>query len=190
MARQFRRYVDISAQAINVRALMTLFAQLERRENLPGLERMDSAGLVPFVVFMAFAIESYLNSLGFRHVKAWEDLERLPWKAKTALLHEIANKAYDWGVEPLQFAKEVFSIRDRLAHGKPERIYDDKTVAEGSWSIVPPEDLWPDWYKAVTLDWLAGARSKFRQLMIYLGDLFGHHESDHLCAAAVIILRR
>ena len=183
MKKKFRRYVDFTAQGINVRALMTLFAQLERRENLPQLERVESGALVPFVVFMSFAIESYLNSLGHRHIQSWDELERLPWKAKATLLHEIAKKPCAWGSEPLQFAIEIFGIRDRLAHGKPERVYDQKTVEEGDWSIVPPDDLWPEWYKKITLAWVVAARSKFRGLMIYLGGLFDLHESDHLLSS-------
>jgi hypothetical protein len=94
---------------------MAMYGQLERG----GSSRIE---LTPIVVFLAFSIESYLNSIGARKLNIWEELERLSWRKKIAILHKTAGRTLEWGKEPLQFATEVFALRDRLAHGKPERI--------------------------------------------------------------------
>jgi hypothetical protein len=157
---------------------MSMYGQLER-------DASSQIELTPIVVFLAFSIESYLNSIGGRTLSFWDELERLPWKNKIAILHEAAGKSPEWGKDPLQFASEVFSLRDRLAHGKPERVVGPKFRTEveavqylNSHDVNPA--LQPEWYTRITKDWVMRAKERFRLLMLYLGGLFGLHESDHL----------
>ena len=49
--------------------------------------------LTPIVVFLAFSIESYLNSIGARKLIIWDELERLPWKNKVVILHKTAGRS-------------------------------------------------------------------------------------------------
>lgn len=166
-------YFDFTAQSKSVGALMKMYGLLERAEpvNLP---------LAPVVVFLAFSIESYLNSLGARSIPFWDEIERLPWKAKVNVLHSSAGREPDWGAEPLQFAIEVFRLRDKLAHGKPERVLGPKMPADAEPTMLTEAVLQPDWYKSITLEWVLGAKERFHLLMVYLGGLFGHDDSDHL----------
>lgn len=170
-------FTDFTAHSRTVTALMNLYASLEASEG----RRVE---LTPIVVFLAFSIESYLNSLGSRHLEIWDELERLPWKTKVKILHKVAGRSAEWGKEPLQFATEIFKLRDKLAHGKPERVLGpvarDVHVAH-EMSIGP--DLQPDWYRGITKEWVLNAKERFRNLMIYLGKLFGHHESGHLLSS-------
>lgn len=170
----YRPYINFTAQSRTISALMSMYAQLE--SGTP--KRIE---LTPIVVFMAFSIESYLNSVGARKVEIWDELERLPWKKKMTILHKVAGRTADWGKDPLHFATEVFALRDKLAHGKPERI-------EGPWftdeaqalECQNSQNMQPDWYAKITKDWVIEAKNRFRLLMIYLGGLFNLHESDHL----------
>jgi len=160
---------------------MSMYGQLERG----GSSRIE---LTPIVVFLAFSIESYLNSSGARKVDIWEELERLTWRKKIAILHKTAGMAPEWGKDPLQFAHEVFALRDRLAHGKPERIVGPKfrTEAEAARYVGGSElnrGLQPEWYTEITQDWVMKAKERFRLLMMYLGGLFSLHESDHLLSS-------
>jgi hypothetical protein len=160
---------------------MSMYAQLEGSPSA----RVE---LTPIVVFLAFSIESYVNSIGARTLAIWDELERLPWRNKISILHKTAVKPLEWGQDPLQFANEVFSLRDRLAHGKPERVVGPKlrTEAEAAKYLSGPNlhpALQPDWYRRITPDWVAGAKERFRLLMIYLGSLFDLHESDHLLSS-------
>lgn len=174
--KKYQTYKDFTAQSFNVQALMKLYAGLER-------EPESESNLVPIVVFLAFSVESYLNSLGAAHLEIWDELEKLPWRSKVEILHKVAGKNPDWGKEPLQFATEIFKLRDKLAHGKPERM-------TGPITSIPPDlhdhSAWayvPEWYAGITVEWALKAKGRFRALMAYLAALFGLHESDHLRAS-------
>ncbi|PYO19315.1 MAG: hypothetical protein DMD85_18765, partial [Candidatus Rokuibacteriota bacterium] len=91
----YQPYSDFSAQSRTVAALMSMYAQLERGSS----SRIE---LTPIVVFLAFSIESYLNSLGARKINIWEELERLPWRKKITILHKTAGRAPEWGKDPLR----------------------------------------------------------------------------------------
>ena len=73
-------------------------------------------------VFAAFALEAYVNHLGSQRLKCWKELERSPWSAKLALLLEHLNQSPDRSFRPFQTVKEMFRFRDRLAHGRTERV--------------------------------------------------------------------
>lgn len=172
--RYYQAFSDFTAQSKSVSALMSIYALLEQDE--PG-----RVPLAPVVVFLAFSVESYLNSLGARAIPFWDEMERLPWKSKVNALHTAAGRNPDWGQEPLQFATEVFRLRDKLAHGKPERILGPMSLDDSKPRVMMVSDaLQPDWFKSIDRDWALQAKWRFRALMIYLGALFGHPESDHL----------
>jgi hypothetical protein len=64
---------------------MGMYARLEKRPE-------TREELTPVVVFTAFAIEAYLNSIGARKIAFWDDLERLPWRQKASILHKAVGK--------------------------------------------------------------------------------------------------
>ena len=169
---KYRAYRIFSAQANNVSALMSLFAAIESDDN-------SSIELTPVVVFLAFSIEAYLNALGDRHIPNWSELERLPWRKKIAMLYQAANTTPNWETQPLEFAAEMFSIRDKLAHGKPERVVGKlrDTNAE-AWEDV--EVLQPDWILNITKSWVTNAGHRFHALMIHMANMFGEKEDDYL----------
>lgn len=169
----YQPFTDFTAQSRTVSALMSMYGLIER----DPAARIE---LTPIVVFLAFAIESYLNSIGARQLEIWDELERLPWKVKVIILHKTAGKSINWGEDPLQFATEVFLRRDKLAHGKPERVVGPVTDNREDADRTLNQGLQPDWYKQITPEWIMGGKERFRRLMIYLGSLFGLHESDHL----------
>ena len=170
----YQSWSDFTAQSRTVSALMSMYAQLESR----APKQME---LTPIVVFLAFSIESYLNSIGARKLEIWDELERLNWKKKVTILHKTAGKSPDWSKDPLQFATEVFALRDKLAHGKSERVVGPVFTNEAeAMTYHRHQDPQPDWYAKITKDWVIEAKERFRHLMIYLGGLFDYHESDHL----------
>ena len=176
----YQPYVNFTAHGTVVRSLMLLYAQLERREreNLP-------AELLPIVVFMAFSIEAYLNSLGSRSISFWDQIERSPWRQKVAILHKDSGNDAQWGQEPLQFATEIFQLRDRLAHGKSEQLLGPLLIEPGEAGLFLGEPiLEPEWFKHISTEWALAAKLRFTTLMTYLGALYGHPESDHLHSAS------
>ena len=179
---QYQAVSEFTAQGKSVRALMQMYGLLEKGQ-------VPSIPLTPVVVFLGFSIESYLNSLGSRAIPFWDEIERLPWRAKVNVLHATVAREPNWGEEPLQFAAEVFRLRDRLAHGKPEKVVGPKVPdhAEPEAMIVG-EGLQPEWYKSITLEWVMDAKERFRLLMAYLAELFGLPESDHLHSSSGHVL--
>lgn len=161
-------YQDFTAQGFNVKALMLLYSDLEKNEE-------KKPNLTPIVVFLAFSVESYINSVGARALNIWDEIERLPWRTKLEILHKSADKIPNWGIEPLQFAIEIFKLRDKLAHGKPERVISPK--GDG---VVDFSKLVPEWYKMITKQWVVDAKGRFHALMVYIANLYEFHESDHL----------
>ncbi|KJZ43439.1 hypothetical protein [Pseudomonas fluorescens] len=174
---KFQPAVDFTAQGINIRTLMTMFRDFE--EVPVTVEKV-----VPMVVFMAFSIESYLNSIGSRRVKIWDEIERVPWKSKVDILHRNAGVTAVWGDRHLQFAREIFKLRDNLAHGKPEEVLGPMVDCnEQAIAILESADFGPAWYSALNKDWVMKAKSDFTNLMQKLAALYELGDSDHLCAA-------
>jgi hypothetical protein len=167
-------YRDFTAQGMNVHVLMWMLSQIEKGP--------DSAlRVMPVVVFMAFAVEAYLNNTGAKLISYWDDLERLPWRKKVNILHEVAGKKPDWGSSNLQFATTLFSLRDKLAHGKPERILGPVfDSAEEAREYSLRGRFQPAWFTTLNRAWALKAQVQFTELMGYLARINGLHESDHL----------
>jgi hypothetical protein len=176
--KKYQPYCDFPAHGKNMAALSKMLWMLDGNV-------FDHLELTPIIVFEAFTIESYLNTVGAAHTEIWDELERLPWKKKISVLHKLAGKAEDWSKEPLQFANEVFQIRDRLAHGKPERVegkmYPTKEEAEKVFGTLEIE---PEWYKKITKQWVIDSRGRFEDLMRYLGGLYDFKHVGHSIGAS------
>ena len=170
----YRAYTNFTAHGRNIQALMSMYALLESASTA-------KIPLTTLAVFLAFSVESYLNAIGGRKIEFWDQIERLSWRSKVEILYSEAKQKPDWGSDPLQFAIEVFKIRDRLAHGKPERIVGpDMTDEIEAHKYLRENAMEPDWYTKIDRTWAMAAKERFRQLMIHLATMHGFHESDHL----------
>ncbi|MEG0859067.1 MAG: hypothetical protein RSD81_06070 [Pseudomonas sp.] len=174
---QWRPFMHFTAQSTALQAFHLMIGRLKNGQLTEGEYPC-------VVVFMAFSIEAYLNTLGSRQISFWDEIERLPWRKKVEILHSAAGAKTNWGEGSLQFAADIFRIRDNLAHGKPEKVC-------GPWRPGMPDDthresfphLKPKHLASITSEWLLDSAEKLRTLMAYLGELFDHHESDHLRVA-------
>jgi len=172
---KYYTFTEFTAQSRLVSALMGMYANLEKTPVNIKTE------FTPFAVFMAFSVEAYLNSIGFRVVPFWKSVERNKWKEKIEILHSVSEKNTNWGEDPLQFISELFKIRDKLAHGKPETVKSDpyNTQVEVEKASLSHDEQ-PDWYKKLDREWVLKAKDKFRIAMQYFSSLHDLHESDHL----------
>jgi hypothetical protein len=163
----------VSAQKRNVQALHALISAI-------GVHDPKAVQIVPIVVFMAFTVEAYVNDLGFRHITDWKKKERRPWKEKIEILHKEKTRPVDWNFEHLAFIKELFSIRDRLAHGKPERVYGPQfdSKQEANEHVISSE-FDPDWFLELPV-WYHSSRDKFFQALEYLAILHALSPTDYL----------
>ncbi|WP_313317740.1 hypothetical protein [Stenotrophomonas sp.] len=159
-------YREFTAHGPAVQALGLIYKRLEGGS-------LQSEEVMPLIVFTAFSIEAYVNHLGYA-LPGWK--ERNPWKQKIERLHDATGRSCDWGMAPLDFAVEVFSIRDKLAHGKPERMEVTFTAsAEEAEEYLNHPDLTPGWFRTcLNLDWAKSSRERFLRLAAHLGGMFGH----------------
>lgn len=131
-----------------------------------------------------------MNSIGARVVPFWDTIERITWRQKVEVLHSVAGKRPSWGEEPLQFVSELFRLRDRLAHGKPEQLRSGpySSAAEVDTALHSGLEE-PQWYRDLDLAWTMSAKERFRTAMVYLGALHGFPESDHLLSSTCSVER-
>jgi len=73
-------------------------------------------------VLATFSLEAYLNHLGPRRFKCWEEIERLPVESKLTLLLENLKQRPDFSSRPFQTVKNMVRFRNQLAHGRSERV--------------------------------------------------------------------
>lgn len=179
----FQPCIKFTAQSKNVRALYAMYGRVSTGHN-------TYAEFLPIVVFLAFTIEAYINSIGSRKIKYWDDLERLSWQKKVEILHKHVDRSTDWGQDPLQFTKEIFKLRDALAHGKEAIIcgpvFDNHVEASKSLDL---DSIQPKWFDKITRDWIIEARDRFQSLMKYLAALYGLNDSDYLHTSSSTVLQ-
>lgn len=163
---KYQPQVTFSAQAIVVHSLMRMLDRVKAEE-------LDAFDYLPVLVHMAFAVEAYVNSIGFRKVQGWEKIERRPWKMKIEILHSRIGVSADWNAEPLKVAPEIFAIRDRLAHGKPESVVgpvcDDYHTAI---SMLYVQHLKPNLFAGLDRKAVLELGRRFYVLLNHLGALY------------------
>ena len=166
--------VEFKAQGVVFRSLMKMFERVKNSE-----DELDPYEILPIVVFMAFTVEAYINSVGSRKVALWSHVERAPWKAKVNILHEASGHKAEWGQQPLQLAINIFNIRDQLAHGKPETILGPLLDChETARAIVYVQKLKPSVLSGLDRKWVLQSGDKLYDLLEYLGGLFGLEKND------------
>ena len=74
------------------------------------------------LVFAAFSLEAYLNHIGPKVFKCWDDLERLGPKEKLSVIAERLQVDVNYGHRPWQVMKHLFGFRNDIAHGKSEVV--------------------------------------------------------------------
>jgi hypothetical protein len=182
---KYQPHVVFSAQALVFRGLMRMFDRVRETEG-----EMDPYDVLPVVVFMAFTIEAYLNSIGARKIPLWPHLERQPWRRKIQILHEVTGKSTDWGAQPLQFATEIFGIRDQLAHGKPDTVPGPVLdCSETAISMLMVQHIKPPVLQGLGKEWVVSSSAKLYALLEYLGALFGLESDDFATYSSSFIKR-
>jgi hypothetical protein len=169
---------EFTAQYLLISALHHLYHLVEFSQKTP-------IDLLPIPVFMAFSIESYINNLSKQHLENWEEIERCPWKEKLRKLHQKRNKPIKLGESPLQFASEIFNIRDKLAHGKPDKpvVGPSFTTFCDAQHFIEQNDIDPKWFTDLDYEWFKKSQRQFAELMEYLSLLFGSSPTNYFHAS-------
>ncbi len=159
-------YIEYPAHGKNVEVLHAMIFNLDNNNR-------DYFRLAPIVVFTAFAIESYINTIGYENISSWNEYERKPWRKKLKLIHEYSGAVLNWEEEPFVFANDVFNVRDKFAHGKPERVLGPVfSSIEDAKSYLANEEMQPNWAKIVNEAWILEIPSKYERFMKHLSGIF------------------
>ncbi|MEZ6141309.1 MAG: hypothetical protein R3B84_12130 [Zavarzinella sp.] len=138
------------------------------------------------VIFSAFAVEAVVNHIGLEQIEDWAKDERKKggWEKKLIEVAALGSKTPDFTEPPFKTAKEAFSMRDRLAHGKTwvgEQCYIDTGCEQEEHSFPDWLELYLNERKAVEV--VSDARKVVETLLLWarypLHDLYcmgrGHY---------------
>ena len=69
-------------------------------------------------VFYAFAFEAYLNHVGAEELPFWAEIDRISYFKKLNVISKHLGLEADQGKPPFQIIRELFELRNMLAHGR------------------------------------------------------------------------
>jgi hypothetical protein len=177
----FKTHIEFTAQHSTISALYSLLNSLESTQKSPS-------DILPIAILMAFSIESYINNIGASQIRIWDEIERLPWKRKLIILHKERKKNPEWEHDPLQFATEIFKLRDRLAHGKPESIEGPSFASrQEALDFIQNNDIVPEWFSKIDEAWVQKTQKRFDELMEYLSLFFGSSPTNYFQTSTIHI---
>jgi len=82
--------------------------------------------LMASLIFTAFTLEAYLNHIGQRIFKCWNDLEQLSPSRKLNVIAEKLEVEKDDGKRPFQTVSKLFKFRNDIAPGKSVPVKHEK----------------------------------------------------------------
>jgi hypothetical protein len=91
------------------------------------------------ILLRAFTFEAYLNHLGLKSFKFWEEVDSIRVMDKYKLLCKHLNLSPDYSKQPYKTLTELFRFRNALAHGKSVLLKTTKVFH----SAVDPYDHIP-----------------------------------------------
>lgn len=107
--------------------------------------------MIAGLTMTAFAMEANVNFFGKKVLaKDWNERDGYFKKVKR-VFRALGIKA-DYDKRPFSSIGKMKKLRDALAHGKPERIEDDKIVVGNQDELEAQQRLTGSWEEMVTLD--------------------------------------
>lgn len=81
------------------------------------------------LLLTAFTFEAYLNHLGKKNIKFWEEIEPIKVMDKYSVLCKELGITPDFSRRPYQTLKSLFKFRNSIAHGKSTILNETKAVS-------------------------------------------------------------
>lgn len=131
------------------------------------------------LVFTAFTLEAYLNHIGPKVFKCWDDLERLAPRKKLNVIAERLQVDINYGKRHWQVMKNLFGFRNDIAHGKSEDVKSSKVVPLDKYSDRSlGEYVRTKWEKYSTRENAIKAREDVEKIVHTLYEA-GHFKDDY-----------
>jgi hypothetical protein len=100
---------------------------------LIGKTELDAKGsyytTMSSLLLTAFTFEAYLNHLGEKTFKFWEEIEPIKVMDKYSVLCKNLELSPDFSKRPYQTLKTLFKFRNAIAHGKSQILQETKEVS-------------------------------------------------------------
>lgn len=81
------------------------------------------------MLLTAFTFEAYLNHLGAKKIKFWEEIESIKVMEKYSALCKELGINTDFSRRPYQTLRALFKFRNSIAHGKSKILKETKAVS-------------------------------------------------------------
>jgi hypothetical protein len=81
------------------------------------------------LLLTAFTFEAYLNHLGQKRIKFWEEIESIKVLEKYAVLCKELDLTPDFSKRPNQTLQALFKFRNAIAHGRSQILEETKEVS-------------------------------------------------------------
>jgi hypothetical protein len=81
------------------------------------------------LLLTAFTFEAYLNHLGGKNIKFWEEIEPIKVMDKYSVLCKSLDICPDFSKRPYQTLRTLFKFRNAIAHGKSQILQETKEVS-------------------------------------------------------------
>lgn len=105
------------------------------------------------ITFTAFTLEAFLNHIGEELFESWrDDLEQISVKGKIRIISDKVGLRVDYGEMPWQVVPELVAFRNKVAHGKNERLFEEIILPLSKYDEHLNAFLKSDWQEAATMD--------------------------------------
>ena len=81
------------------------------------------------LLLTAFTFEAYLNHLGEKTIKFWEEIEPIKVMDKYSVLCKSLDLNPDFSKRPYQTLRALFKFRNAIAHGRSQILQETKEVS-------------------------------------------------------------
>ncbi len=130
------------------------------------------------ILMAAFKVEAYLNHVGAALFPYWEEMERLPHKAKLNIIRSHLGIDKTDGERPYQTLTDLFCFRDAIAHGKNESLAPPETTEVGTLEEIRRRKPLTRWEELCTIEFAQRAYEDTEEIIKQIHNDAGLDEAD------------
>ncbi len=129
------------------------------------------------ITFTAFTLEAFLNHIGEELFDSWRDeFEQINVKGKIRDITDKVSVNVDYGVTPWQVVPELVAFRNKVAHGKNERLLEEVFLPLDKYDEHFNIFLKSDWQEVATMDNAKRIKEVVAEVCLKIWVASGHSE--------------
>lgn len=125
------------------------------------------------ILTSAFAFEAYLNHAGAAIFPFWDEMERLPHKAKLRIIRSQLKIEVNDGQRPYLTLIDLFWFRNALAHGKDKHLDPDEVTEVGTSEELRRKKPLTRWEELCTVEFAGRAYEDTWQIIRQIHSVAG-----------------